>query len=128
LRQQCIELAIAHQRFAADQRYVQRLQPIDDVEDAVDKRLALAIRERAQRLRAAQVVVAVGVTTGTPQRALAGDLYGKIGAVAAEDPAPGANNAFHRSNLAQRRAAGNRARPYGRTRCGALRAISTRRT
>jgi len=36
LGQQHIQLAIAHQRLAADERDVQRLHPVDDFEDAFD--------------------------------------------------------------------------------------------
>jgi hypothetical protein len=95
LRQQRIELAVPHQRLAADQRHVQRLQPLDDLDDAVDERAALAIRQRAQRVAAAEMLIAVRVTTRTAERALAGDFDGEIGAVSGKNLAPGSDDAFH---------------------------------
>jgi len=102
LGQQHVELAITHQRLTADERHVQRLEPIDDVDNAVDQRLALSIRERPQRLAAAEMVVAVRVASRTTERAFPRDFDGEIRAESGKDFAPGSDDAFHTPNLAQK--------------------------
>jgi hypothetical protein len=67
---------------------MQRLEPIDDLDNAVDKGLALSIRERPQRLAAAEMLVAVGVTSRTAKRAFARDFDREIWAVSGKDFAP----------------------------------------
>ncbi len=83
------QLAIAHQRFAADDRDVQRPMFVDEREHAVDQLLAFEVANFAKGEVAAEMIVAVGVATGTAQRTLAGDLDGKRGRIAREDPTPG---------------------------------------
>ena len=51
--------------------------PVDERHDAVDEFLAFEIADFAKREIAAEMIVAVGVATGTTQRALAGDFDGK---------------------------------------------------
>ncbi len=65
---------IAHQRFAADDRHVQRPVPIDEGEHVVDQFLSLEVAHLAQRDLAAEMFVAVGVAAGAAQRALACDF------------------------------------------------------
>jgi len=103
LRQQHVELAIADERLAADERHVQRLQPIDDFDDAVDEGLALSIGQRSECLAAAKVFVAVGVTARATQRAFTGDFNREVGTIPRQNLAPRADNAFHLKTLAQER-------------------------
>jgi hypothetical protein len=63
---------------------MQRPQPFDDAEDAIDQRLALEVANFAQGDTAAKVLVVVGVAAGTPERTLARDFNRKGGTV----PAP----------------------------------------
>src|SRR5687768_8543395 len=58
------------------------------------------------------MVVAIGVAAGTAQRTLAGDFDREVGPASRENLAPGADDAFHRSTLAQ--GAGPRHRAKGR--------------
>ena len=94
-RQDRVQLAIADERFAADDRHVQRLVPIDQRDDAVDELLALEVADLPQRDLAAEVIVAVGVAAGASQRAFARDLDGKGRGISAEDAAPCSEDAFH---------------------------------
>ena len=71
---------------------MQRLEAINDFEDAVDKSLAAAIVQVAQCLSAAQVRRIVSVTARTSQRTFAGDFYGERRTLAAENFAPRLNN------------------------------------
>ena len=73
-RQQHVELAVAHERLAADDRQVQRPHPAHHVHHAVDQRLALVVRQLAQDDAAAEVLVAVRVAARTSQRTLTRDL------------------------------------------------------
>src|SRR5688572_7199902 len=108
LRQNDIELAIPHQRFPANQRNMQWAQPIDELEDAVNERRTLAIAESAQRLGAAQMLVAIGVAARAAERAFACDFNREIGTPAREYLPPGADDAFHQSTLALGRPEGKR--------------------
>ena len=65
----------------------------------VDERLAFSIGEVAERLTAAEVVIAVGVTPRAAQRTFTSDFDGEIGAPAREDLSPRADDAFHLSIL-----------------------------
>ncbi len=96
-RQQHVEFAESHERLAADDRHVQRLLPLDDVEHAVDELLSLVIGKFPQYDVAAQVLVAVRVTPRAAQRALASDFDRQIRTVARENQPPGFDNggAFH---------------------------------
>ncbi len=71
-RQDLVELAITHERFAADDRDVKRSMRVDEREEPIDKFLALEVADLPQRDVAAEVIVAVGVTA----RATAGDIRG----------------------------------------------------
>ena len=83
------QLAIAHQRLAADDRDVQRPMFVDERHHAVDQLLAFEVADLAQREVAAEMIVAVGVAAGTAQRTLARDFDRKGGRVAREDATPG---------------------------------------
>jgi hypothetical protein len=100
-RQQDVQFTIADERFAAHQRHVDRTMAIDRLEHAVDERLALEVRQRPQRLPAAEVLVAVGVAPRTAERAFTGDFNGEIRPVSLEDSPPGRNDAFHVFTLTQ---------------------------
>ena len=54
LRQNRVELAIPHERLAADDRHVEWTMSIDEREDALDERLTFEVRELTQRRFAAQ--------------------------------------------------------------------------
>src|SRR5262249_42523055 len=87
-RQERVELAIADERLAPDQRDVQRAMAIDEGENAVDELLPLVVAHFAQRELAAEMRVAVRIAAGTLQRTLARDLDRERRPVAGEDPAP----------------------------------------
>mgnify|MGYP003694771159 CR=1 FL=1 len=95
-RQQRVELAIPDQRFAADDRQVQRAMAIHEPEHAVDEGLALEVAQLAQAEVAAQVIVAVRIAAGAMQRALARDLDRERGRVASEYPSPGLSGSLPR--------------------------------
>ena len=65
LRQEHVELAVAHERFAADDRQLHRAMTRDEIEHAVDERLALEVGQLPQHDAAAEMIVAVGVAAGT---------------------------------------------------------------
>ena len=83
-----VELAKPHERFAADDRQMQWLQPVDDVDHAVDQFLALVVGKLSQNDVAAEVGVAIGVAARAPQRTLARDLNRQVRPVAREDAPP----------------------------------------
>ena len=72
---------------------------VDQAEDAVDELLALEVADFTQCELAAEMIVAVGVTPGAAQRALAGDLDLHGGRVAGKDAAPRAEDPFHPSTI-----------------------------
>src|SRR5947209_13492089 len=74
LRKNRAELAEPHQRFAADDRDVQRPLSIDQGEHAVNQLLSLEVADFAERDFAAEMFVAVRVAARTPQRAFTGDF------------------------------------------------------
>src|SRR5687767_14504153 len=89
LRQNLIQLTIAHQRLAADDRDVQRPMMIDERHESRHQFVAFVIGETAQRDVAAEVLVAIGVAARTAQRTFLGDLDRQVRTIAREDPAPG---------------------------------------
>ena len=93
--QQLRQLAIAHERFTADNRQMERLMPIDERDHAVDECLALQIANIAQRDAAAEMLIAIGVTTGAAKRALTRDFDREVRSVPCEDPSPGAYYTVH---------------------------------
>src|SRR5437016_11594553 len=74
LRENRSELAKPDQRFAADDRYVQRPLSIDQGEHAVNQLLAFEVADFAECDVAAEMIVAVGVTARTPQRTFTRDF------------------------------------------------------
>src|SRR5262245_10102697 len=90
-RQDRTQLTIADERLAADDRYVQRLVTIDECNEARDELVTLVVGETAQRHRASEMLVAVGVASGTSQRAFLGNLDRKTGTTARENPGPRLN-------------------------------------
>src|SRR3954467_875618 len=70
-RQQDLEFLVPHQRFAADDRDVQRLLLIDQCPEVVDQFLSLEIPHLPQGDVAAEMIVSVRVAARTPQWALA---------------------------------------------------------
>ena len=73
-REERVQLAVADERLAADDRDVQRAVLVDELEHAVDERLALEVAHLAQRQVAAEMIVAVRVAARAVQRTLARDL------------------------------------------------------
>lgn len=71
---------------------MQRLEPINDFECAVDESLSATVVQVAQRLPAAQMRRVVSVTAGTSQRAFAGDFQGERRTLAFENFAPRPND------------------------------------
>jgi hypothetical protein len=68
-RQDGHQLAIPDERFTANDGDVERAMLIGQCHDAVDELLTFEIADLAQCDVAAEMIVAVGVTTGTTQRA-----------------------------------------------------------
>src|SRR5205823_12107660 len=95
LRQDHVELAVADERLAADDRDVERPLTVDQREELVNELLPLEVAHLTQRHAAAEMIVAVGVAARTPQRALACDLNGKSRCVPAEDASPRDKDSFH---------------------------------
>jgi len=92
LRKNQAKLAMTYKRFAADQSNVQRLEAVDESDDAADQVIATFVGELAQGDFAAEVVISVGIAARTMQRALARDLDGEQGSVAEEDLTPRPEN------------------------------------
>jgi hypothetical protein len=80
---------MAHQRIAADDRQMQGLFAVDDLQDFVDQFLAFEIAELPQIGTAAQMSVVICVTTRAAQRTLASYLNRERGRLSLEDAAPG---------------------------------------
>jgi G:T/U-mismatch repair DNA glycosylase len=87
-----LQLAIAHQGIAADNRDVQRPVFLHDLHEALDQRLSAEIRQLAQSDAPAEVLLVVGVAARTAQRALACNLDGQKGLAALKDSPPSLNN------------------------------------
>ena len=98
-RQQRVQLAVADERLAADNRQMKRPVPIDEREDAVDELLALEVADLPQRQLPAEVVLAVGIAARTLQRTLARDLDGKRRRVSRQHATPRGKNPVHRGQL-----------------------------
>src|SRR5262245_15226134 len=94
-RQDLSEFPVADEWFAAYDRDVKRPMRLDQREKAIDKFLAFEVADLTERHIAAEVVIAVGVTTGTPEGAFAGDLDRQGRTIAAKDSSPCRDNAFH---------------------------------
>jgi hypothetical protein len=62
----------------------------DQVEDAIDERVAAEIAELAESFFAAEVGITIGVTARTAQRTLSGDFDGEHGGLAGKNLSPGA--------------------------------------
>ena len=73
LRQESVDLAVANQGITANDREVERLVSVDQLEDPSYQFLAFEVGQATQ-VRRAQVVIFVSVTTGAAQRAFTGDL------------------------------------------------------
>ena len=91
-RNQQFEFPKANQRIATDDGQVQRLQAVDDFQNAVHESLAPAIVEVTQGLAAAEMCVVIRVASGTFQGTFAGDLDGKRRALTLEDLSPRLKN------------------------------------
>ena len=94
------QLLIADQRLAANDGDVQGALAIDDFHESIDELLAFEVPEPAQGDAAAEMIVAVRVAAGTPQRALSRDLDRKYRLMSAEDASPRGKNPFHRLTIA----------------------------
>jgi hypothetical protein len=88
-RQQHLELAESHERLAPDDGEMHGPVPAHEIEHAVDQLLALEIRQLPQDDVPAEVGVAIGVASRTPQRAFPRDLDREVGLIALENQAPG---------------------------------------
>jgi hypothetical protein len=69
---------------------VHGLMLADQVEDAIDERVAAEITELAESFFAAEVGIAIGVAARTAQRTLSSDFDGQHGGLTSEDLPPGA--------------------------------------
>src|SRR5215210_4139381 len=99
-RQNRVQLLVPHERFAADNRYVQRPMTIDQIDDAVDQRLALEVADFAERQVAAQVIVAIGVAARAVQRAFTRDLDRQRRLIPGEDSTPRGQDPVHPPTIA----------------------------
>src|SRR5277367_3083964 len=82
---------MAHHRFSAHQGHVHRPVFPDQVQDAIDERIAAEIVQLGKELAIAKVRIAVGVPTGTTEGAFARNLDGKHWRFAAKDFSPSAH-------------------------------------
>src|ERR1700736_6481085 len=90
LREEHLQLAVAHQGVAAHQGEVDGLLAIDNGEDAADQVVAFVIGQLAQVHPAGpQMFRLVRVTTGTTQGAFAGDFDRERWLLAGENAGPG---------------------------------------
>jgi hypothetical protein len=88
-RDDLLHLTITDERIAAHKRDMQRLQFVDQFEDARDQLVTAGIRERSQcDAVAAEVRVVIGVTAGAAQGALASDLDRERGFAAGKNARP----------------------------------------
>src|ERR1700722_853745 len=71
---------------------MQRLQAVHDLEHAINQGLAAAVAQFAQSFSAAEVLVLIGVTARTFERALAGNFDRKRGRFTLENFSPGLND------------------------------------
>ena len=91
-RENAAEFLVTDERLAADKRNVNRLVLADEIDDAIDESVAAKIVELPKSGFAAEVRVAIGVTAGTGERALASDFDGEHGDFAGENISPGREN------------------------------------
>lgn len=94
-REDLIQLTETDERLSADDRHVQRIVFVDELEKPFDEFLSLVIADLAQRHLSAEVLITVGVTAGAAQRALSRDFNRQGGAVAAQNSSPRRDNPFH---------------------------------
>ena len=94
-RQDLAEFPITDERFTTHDRNVKRSMLFNEREKAIDELLAFEIADLAQRHIAAEVIVAICVTTGTFERTFAGDLDREGRTITAKDSSPCGDNAFH---------------------------------
>jgi len=90
-RNQEFELAVTHQRIAADNRKMHWAIAPNEGKNAVHQGVAFVVGELAESDARVQVRVFVGVAARAAQGTFARDLDGKIRPVALQDPAPGLN-------------------------------------
>ena len=100
LGQDDAQFPIPHERFAADNRNVQGTVMVGKFDHAVDQFLALEVTQLPQRNATAEVLVPICVAAGTAKRTFTRDFDGKCRSVAAENPAPGGEDAFHLFTIA----------------------------
>src|SRR5271169_5395851 len=82
---------MADHRFSAHQGHVHRPVFPDQIQNAVDERIAAEIVELCKEFAIAKVRIAVRVATGTTERAFARNLDGKHRRFAAKDFSPSAH-------------------------------------
>ena len=87
-RQQGVQLAEAHQRLAADDREVDRLVLVDQLQHALHERVALVVGDLAQRDVAAEMIVAEGIAARATQRTLTRDFDRQVRRAPAQDLVP----------------------------------------
>jgi hypothetical protein len=80
---------MADHRFPADQRDVQGPVLAHETQNAIDQLISAEVIELAQSDSAAEVRIAVGVASGTAQRAFPRNLDRQERDSAGQDPAPG---------------------------------------
>lgn len=86
------EFFVADERLTADERNVNWFVLADEIDDAVDESVAAEIVELSKGRFAAEMRVAIGVTAGTGERALASDFDGEHRDFAGENISPGRKN------------------------------------
>jgi len=82
LRKHFVQFAVSHQGIAADDRKVQGLEAIDQLQHPLHQLVAFSVRQLPKSDFAAQMALIVCVTTRTSKRAFPGDFNGKGGGVA----------------------------------------------
>jgi hypothetical protein len=92
LRNDALHLAIPHQRIAPDERQMQRLRAIDDLQNAVDQIVALEIAKLTKCGCSAEMIILVRVTSWTSEGALSSYFDRKGRSAARKNGPPRAEN------------------------------------
>jgi hypothetical protein len=92
LGQEQLQFTIANEGIATDQGDVERLELVDEGEDAGDQLFSAEVGELTEDGFAAQVGGVKGVAAGTAQGTFLGDFDGKRRGTARKNPGPGMEN------------------------------------
>src|SRR5688500_9108454 len=105
LRQNFIKFPETHERFAANERYVKWLVLVDDLNHALNKLLIFEITEFSQKDPAVEMIISIGVTARTAQRAFLRDFDRQKWCTARQNRCPSAEDLgnVHNKDLSMER-------------------------